>query len=201
MTIAWGTCDQGCRRGSTSRIHAVRRVKLGITILGIIVRRAHSVRSDVFPPARRSLRRALGRGTRRPFTPESSRSVCPLALNALPKRGEAWGCLAPLSSARGGVVGGVDQRRRSDGWGAHSGDAQRLRHARVCASEIGRGRIDRFDIPARSASAGSPSRQCIGGADAQGPRPRVAERSRHLHHEGSAVRGGGRHPPVSGRAG
>ncbi|MDQ0649322.1 hypothetical protein QFZ53_003518 [Microbacterium natoriense] len=47
-------------------------------------------------PARRVSRRALERGERRPFTLPSSRSVRPLALDALPKRGEAWGCLAPL---------------------------------------------------------------------------------------------------------
>ena len=81
--------------------HAVHpRTNLGITILGIIVRRAHSVRLSVSLPARRDFfRRAYGRGARRPFTPDYSRSVCPLALNALPKRGEAWGCLAPLSPA------------------------------------------------------------------------------------------------------
>ena len=67
--------------------------------MGIIVRRAHSVRQSVTLPARRVFRRALERGARRPFTPGYSRSVCPLALNALPKRGEAWGCLAPLSLA------------------------------------------------------------------------------------------------------
>ncbi|GAA1219620.1 hypothetical protein GCM10010213_03640 [Microbacterium maritypicum] len=67
--------------------------------MGIIVRRAQSLRLSVSLPARRVFRRALGRGVRRPFTPDYSRSVCPLALNALPKRGEAWGCLAPLSPA------------------------------------------------------------------------------------------------------
>ena len=67
--------------------------------MGIIVRRAHSVRLSVSPPARRVFRRALGRGIRRPFTLDSSRSVCPLAPDALPKRGEAWGCLAPRSFA------------------------------------------------------------------------------------------------------
>lgn len=51
------------------------------------------------------------------------------------------------------------------------------------------------------ACAGSPPGQCIGGAGAQGPRPRVAEHPRHPHPEGPAVRGGGRHPLVERRAG
>lgn len=61
------------------------------------------------------------------------------------------------------------------------------RHARVCTSEIRHGRIDRFDISARSACwitiTTVHRRRRLARDAAQGPRPRMAGHPRHLFAE------------------
>lgn len=135
VSTAWGSCGRGSRRGSVSRSTRSSAYKLGICDLGdhratraLIAPERHPACAAGLPP--------------RPRSRSSASLHAGLLAFGVPPRTER-----PPQAGRGmGMPRPAISRTLTCSrtvWVAFVGP----RHARVCTSEISRGRIDRFDIP------------------------------------------------------
>jgi len=135
ISTAWGSCGRGSRRGSVSRSTRTSAYKLGISDLGdhratraLCAPERHPACAAVLPPRPRSRSSASLHAGLLAFgvPPRTERP---------PQAGRGMGMPRPAISC---------DLTRSE---PPPAPARSARHARVCRSEISRGRIDRFDIP------------------------------------------------------